>query len=455
MSNSNFEKYIKAHGYGKHNDHHISRKLNIYDQTIAHIIIHWLKTFDLQLPVEIELLIISLLQLTSKYLHLITGSASGTLKRCNAIYRYNIHTNTISQQHIKYNIYDTSITSNNLDLQTMNLDKWDIYNSGSVLAQNIKIPKVLFKTNPIINKYCDPNTLYSLWFRIGGLDRHDIYENMTLYSDMTILDDTNERAFYLKIPNFENQNISYPYKWSDCVYSENNGLITFGGQYYNHFWKTSDKIYQLNFNNNDENMIWCNLPNLPAGHYCMSSCVINANNSNKEFLFACSGSDDVRADTSVAWMLDINNYGEEWNILPQMEVARNVAGCYYWRDKECIIVGGGWNGSSKRDIEIFNITKNKWNYGIKINDTNLNHRYYPTIWIDFDYNKYQFDAHNIGHLIYIAGGEDTGNDVGGLEVYDIRDNCDKWMIVSKCLNKELGLTKTVLQNDEWRWTRIY
>ena len=144
--------------------------------------------------------------------------------------------------------------------------------------------------------------------------------------------------------------------------------------------------------------------------------------SNDKLFIA--GGDTTKGFTDAVEIFDYKT--KEWIVAKEMKNPRRSAGCCYWKEREEIVIGGGYDTTYSKKVERYDIIKNKW-MNVKP-DAKFGHGGGPNIKIKYDY---------CNNGLITIGGQDY------IEFIDIRDNNARW--ISLCdIGKKVGYRKNTL-----------
>ena len=122
---------------------------------------------------------------------------------------------------------------------------------------------------------------------------------------------------------------------------------------------------------------------------------------------------------------------------------RRSAGCCYWKEKNWIVVGGGYDGQYSKKVEAYDLQKDKW---IKQwPDTKLGHAGGPNMTIRYDW---------CNNGVMTIGGILSGAWQDYIEFIDIRDNKAQWTVLCDIAVKA-GYKKSTLNYTQRRLQSLF
>ena len=127
-----------------------------------------------------------------------------------------------------------------------------------------------------------------------------------------------------------------------------------------------------------------------------------------------AGGDTTKGFTDIVEIFDYKT--KEWVLAKEMKNPRRSCGSCYWKEREEIVIGGGYDKTYSKKVARYDINKNKW---MNVpSDTNLGHAGGPNVKIRYDY---------CNNGLITIGGILSGSWQDYIEFIDIRDNKARWI----------------------------
>eukprot|EP01083_Nonionella_stella_P037556 102378_1 len=302
----------------------------------------------------------------------------------------------------------------------------DIYDAGLTHSDNVALPSCI---NDLLHQHdgdYDP-IQNSVIFHCGakfGFDMQKDFEcSALIVNEKHLYDMENEdkQAFYWKLPSdgismVESNGIVF----SDCYKC----LFCVGGT--DRLGNITTNVWRLSFDEdafwtqNLDKWKWFKMPDMMTPRALPSCVMINTKNVNhrSEYMCVLGGYNNdhgvsVHRDKLLdsVEIFDLNHFG--WmksNKLRNMKIARCGAGVCFEEYMQRIFIGGGTTDNvGGKHVEFCDIHQNEW-YALA--PTNLDHKHYPSLWIENSY---------ILHIASVTS--------DGMEYIDLRDNANKWHVV--------------------------
>ena len=243
-----------------------------------------------------------------------------------------------------------------------------------------------------------------------------------------------ETKEFLKLPSLKGVTSNH-----SSIYHKDIGLIIVGGRdKTGKLLRNVNKLdinYDINTTQNIKTIKWKNnyFPklNLRRGrHPSLGFFEYN----NRKILFCCGGRDAAAIkECEVLKFDENNNHNNEWIEIKPMKYSRsfgsNIIQWKYSRNNNRMIILGGYGSfHAESHCEVFDVNKQIW---YDLPQLNYWHKYNPNIFFI-----------NNNNILCCCIDKRTKDNLGFIELFDERDNHNKWLLCKYDLNDYLGFNKT-------------